>query len=115
MSHEDRIKAHDGHDYYFALDTGDIDSNAFASFERVFQSIGVAPSVTLISNSNTLSRIGINSGRVVAGVIGREKFQYDLWGDTVNIASRMGSQGIPGKTLATESARAREVARGSTW
>ena len=42
-------------------------------------------------------RIGINSGPVVGGVIGTHKFQYDIWGDTVNTAARMESHGEPGR------------------
>ena len=47
-------------------------------------------------------RIGIDVGPVVAGVIGKRKFSYEIWGDTINTASRMESHGVPGHIQVTE-------------
>ena len=47
-------------------------------------------------------RIGVNSGSLVAGIVGESKFAYDIWGDTVNMAARMEQSGVPGKINVTE-------------
>jgi class 3 adenylate cyclase len=52
-------------------------------------------------------RIGIHTGPVVAGVIGKKKFSYDLWGDTVNTAARMESHGVPGAIQVSDAVRER--------
>jgi adenylate cyclase len=50
--------------------------------------------------------VGIASGPLVAGVIGRRRFSFDLWGDTVNTASRMASLAAPGTIQVTEATKA---------
>lgn len=57
------------------------------------------------SGINIRVRIGLNTGPVVAGVIGRKKFTYDLWGTAVNLASRMQSNGLPNQIHLSEGTR----------
>lgn len=61
----------------------------------------VMPEFTTPDGQPIQIRIGIHTGAAVAGVIGRKKFIYDLWGDTVNLASRMESAGEPGRIQVT--------------
>nr|CAG4715577.1 unnamed protein product [Naegleria fowleri] len=71
--------------------------------ERVLQfaiaTFGVIREFNMTSDLETQVeiRIGINTGGVVAGVIGKKKFTFDIWGDTINVASRMESTGVPGR------------------
>ncbi len=58
-----------------------------------------------LNGSPLTLRIGINTGPIVAGVIGKNRFAYDLWGDSVNIASRMEALCTPGQILLTESTK----------
>ncbi|MEM7222694.1 MAG: adenylate/guanylate cyclase domain-containing protein [Pseudomonadota bacterium] len=91
-------------DSYMAVTglTQPLRDNAVAMVEMAFEMLEAIDRVNRERGTNFSLRVGINAGPVVAGVIGRSKFIYDLWGDTVNLASRMESHGVAGRVQVTE-------------
>ncbi|HET6750605.1 MAG TPA: adenylate/guanylate cyclase domain-containing protein, partial [Actinomycetes bacterium] len=79
--------------------------HAVAVAELALEMLELAARCRLPDGGPVRLRIGVDSGPVVAGVIGRRRFSYDLWGDTVNTASRMQATGIPGCIQVTERTR----------
>jgi guanylate cyclase len=74
-----------------------LDDHAGRLARMALEMLDYIESSTLFEGNRIRFRIGINSGPVVAGVVGLQKFHYDVWGDAVNFASRMESQGMSGK------------------
>lgn len=76
--------------------------HASAVAEMALDMLAVMDRFNTKHNTNVRIRVGLNCGPVTAGVIGTKKFAYDLWGDTVNLASRMESHGIANAIQVTE-------------
>jgi class 3 adenylate cyclase len=80
-----------------------IEDHAAAAVGMAVDILAEAGEIRWPSGDPIVVRVGVASGPAVAGVIGVRKFAYDLWGDTVNLASRLEEYGEPGHALVTES------------
>jgi class 3 adenylate cyclase len=76
--------------------------HAAAAADMALDMLAEARGVLWPSGDPVAVRVGVATGRAVAGVIGDRKFAYDLWGDTVNLASRLQEHGDPGQVLVSE-------------
>jgi class 3 adenylate cyclase len=86
-------------------------SHAAAAIAMTLEVLAVAERVRWPSGDPMRVRVGVATGPVAAGIIGDRKFAYDLWGDTVNLASRLEESADPGRALVSE-ATTRQVGEG---
>jgi len=84
-----------------------VDDHAIHAADMALDMIAAMDDFNKHSPYHLQIRVGIDTGPVIAGIIGKRKFLYDLWGDVVNTASRMESHGVAGRIQITDSTRGR--------